>query len=197
MKPRNRGPREIGFYFLVMIILISAVYLFAIPSEQPAPVIEYSELRRLFIDQEVLSFSYNDANNRITVNIRPRYPETEPSTVTHDLYNFMIFYMDVGDYIRDMMADEEFNYNLIPSARTPWWVALLPYVILIALFFFIWTTVINRAGGVGGDKGAMRFGKARTRVATEEAKKVTFADVQGADEEKEELREIVDFLKGP
>jgi cell division protease FtsH len=51
--------------------------------------------------------------------------------------------------------------------------------------------------GIGGDKGAMRFGKARTRVAGDEKKKVTFADVAGAEEEKEELAEIVDFLKGP
>jgi cell division protease FtsH len=47
--------------------------------------------------------------------------------------------------------------------------------------------------GVGGDKTVMKFGKARTRLASEEKKKVTFADVAGAEEEKEELREIVDF----
>ncbi|MDR2589681.1 MAG: ATP-dependent zinc metalloprotease FtsH, partial [Oscillospiraceae bacterium] len=76
------------------------------------------------------------------------------------------------------------------------WVSILPYVILIAVFVFIWHSMMSRSG-IGGDKGAMRFGKARTRVAGDEKKKVTFADVAGAEEEKEELAEIVDFLKGP
>jgi len=166
------------------------------PTEPPSKSVDYSELRRLFMDQQVLSFNIN-SNNKVTAHLKSTYKEFEVEYVTHELLDIIIFHADFHEYIDEgMQLDPKFNYNYDPGWRIPWWVSLLPYVILIAAFFFIWNTMINRSG-VGGDKGAMRFGKARTRLAGEDKKKVTFADVAGADEEKEELREIVDFLKGP
>jgi cell division protease FtsH len=199
LKPRNRSPREIGFYLLILIILISAVYLFSQPSAPVSTSVDYSELRRLFTEEqyEVLSFQYSDNNNRITITLRENFRDSGSPIVTHDLYSFAVFHADLGAYITEhMQRYDDFEYNLIPSARMPWWLSLLPYVIIIAVFFFVWNAMMNRSG-VGGDKGAMRFGKARTRNAADSKKKVTFAEVAGADEEKEELREIVDFLKGP
>jgi len=147
------------------------------------------------MNNEVLTFKIKDS--KLTAELRTTYGDTTSKFVTHDLYDFTIFYMDFSDYIDEHMErDSNFVYDYETSMRLPWWVSLVPYVIIIIAFFIIWNTMINRSG-VGGDKGAMRFGKARTRVAGDEKKKVTFADVAGADEEKEELREIVDFLKGP
>ena len=196
MKARNRSPREIGFYFLILIILISAAYLLMMPGEQPSTPVDYSELLRLFMDNKVLSFDI-DSNNKITAQLKENYKDTDRSLVRHELLDIGLFHADFSEYIDEsMQRDSNFRYNYDPGWRVPWWVSLIPYVIIIAAFFFIWSSMINRSG-VGGEKGTMRFGKARTKIAGDEKKKVTFADVAGADEEKAELQEIVDFLKGP
>ena len=195
MKSKNRSPREMGVYFLILVILVSAVYLFFMPNEPPATSIGYSELRRLFMDHEVLSFKTKD--NKITVELKSYYKESGSQYVTHQIYDFAVFYTDFKEYIDESMErDSNYVYDYETGMRLPWWVSLVPYVVIIIAFFFIWNAMINRSG-VGGDKGAMRFGKARTRLAGDEKNKKTFADVAGADEEKEELQEIVDFLKGP
>jgi len=145
---------------------------------------------------EVVSFSINN-NNRWTAEVRDSGGDGSTRIVFHDLLSLDLFYADNSSYVNDLMQhDADFEYNYEPGMRIPWWVSLLPYIFLIAIFFFIWNSMMNRSG-IGGDKGAMRFGKARTRVAGDDKKKVTFADVAGAEEEKEELAEIVDFLKGP
>ena len=196
MKQKNRGPREIGFYFLILIILISVIYLVTNTGEPLSTPVDYSEVRRLFMDFEVLSFNISN-QNRVTMELRNNFRDSGSPMVRHELLDVNIFLQDMEPYIAEALArDSNFSYNLDPGMRIPWWVSLLPYIILIAAFFFIWNAMMNRSG-VGGDKGAMRFGKARTRIATDDAKKVTFNDVAGAEEEKEELREIVDFLKAP
>jgi cell division protease FtsH len=145
--------------------------------------------------EQVISFDIKD--NKITVELKSNYRDSGSHFVTHDIYDFGTFYLDFSGFINEGMArDSNYRYDLKTSMRIPWWISLVPYVIIIGAFFFVWNSMMSRSG-VGGEKGAMRFGRARTRIAGDEAKKVTFADVAGADEEKEELREIVDFLKGP
>ena len=196
MKTRNRSPREIGLYIFIIIIILSAFYLMYSPGDNNSTSIDYSELRRLFIDDEIVSFEIKN-NNRLTATLRRNYANSNSPIVTHDLLDIGLFHADFStDIDRLMKENENFKYNYEPGMRIPWWVSLIPYIILIAVFFFIWNSMMNRSG-IGGDKGAMRFGKARTRVASDDKKKVTFADVAGAEEEKEELSEIVDFLKGP
>ncbi|MCL2125083.1 MAG: ATP-dependent zinc metalloprotease FtsH [Oscillospiraceae bacterium] len=194
MKPRNRSPREIGVYFLIFVILVSAIYLFMLDGDPAATSVSYSDLRRLFMSGEVISFKIKD--NKVTAELRSNYGDTNNNRVTHDLYDFGVFYADFADDINDGMERDDFDYTYETGMRLPWWVSLVPYVIIIVAFFIIWNAMMNRSG-VGGDKGAMRFGKARTRLASDEKNKKTFADVAGADEEKAELSEIVDFLKGP
>ena len=196
MKSKNRSPREIGFYLLILAIVLLAVYMLLNTNDPPATPVEYSDLRRLFMQEEVLWFKV-DNNNRVTAKLKSNYKDTTNDHVRHDLLDIHLFYADFSDLIDESMErDSNFSYNYHPGLRIPWWVQYLPFIILIVAFFFIWNSMMNRSG-VGGDKGAMKFGKARTRLATDETKKVTFADVAGADEEKEELREIVDFLKDP
>ena len=180
----------------MIVIILSAIYLMTMPNDPSSTQIEYSEMRRLFMDYNVVSFKINN-NNKLTAELRSNYRDKDTKFVSHELLDVGLFHADFSEYIDESMRrDPNFDYNYDPGMRIPWWVSLVPYVILIAVFFFVWNSMINRSG-VGGDKGAMRFGKARTRLAEDDKKKVTFADVAGADEEKEELREIVDFLKGP
>ena len=89
-----------------------------------------------------------------------------------------------------------FAYNDVLPATTPWWVNLLPTIAIVVIFILFWVFFLNQAGGGGGK--VMSFGKSRAKLNDGNSKnKITFNDVAGVDEEKEELQEIVEFLKFP
>ena len=202
MKKRKFSPRDIGYYVLILVIIVAVIAMLASPSPKTtAAVSDYSEVRRLFDNDEVTRFTIED--NVLTMKLTHTY--TDPATgtdtgtdiVTHELYSVSIFYNDMAEKIDELMTTkEDFSYNYVPVKEVPWWVSMLPYVLIMGAFLVLWIVMANRAG-MGGDKGVARFGKARTRLGSEEKKKVTFDDVAGADEEKAELAEIVDFLKDP
>jgi cell division protease FtsH len=194
LKSKKRSPRDIGFYILIVVILLSAVYLLTTRESGTTPPVTYSDVRRLFMENNVESFDIKSGT--LTLNLKKEFEDTGSLTVKHDLFDVGIFYEDNRPYIdAEMERDPNFEYNYKRDMQMPWWVSIIPYLAVIVVFFFVWNAMMNRSG-VGGDKSAMRFSRARTKLATDE-KKVTFADVAGADEEKEELQEIVDFLKGP
>ena len=196
MKKRKFSPRDIGYYVLILVIVVAVIVMLTSPSPKTSTKIEdYSEVRRLFDNDEVTRFTIED--DTLTLKLSHTYGDTGTDIVTHDLYSVSIFYNDMADKIDELMTTkEDFSYNYVPSTELPWWVSMLPYVLIMGAFLVLWIVMANRAG-MGGDKGVARFGKARTRLGSEEKKKVTFDDVAGADEEKEELAEIVDFLKDP
>ena len=190
-KKPSRKP-DIGFYIFILIILIASIYLLSSQNTSYSDV-EYSEVRRLF-EQEKVDYFVVEEN---TVYMTLKEPdENGLTTVSHQLANLSIFYNDLGDTITDQLERGVLSdYNYDPGWDTPWWVSILPYLAIMVIFFILWYYMMNKANGGGG--GVMKFGKARTRLASEYKKKVTFADVAGADEEKEELEEIVDFLRDP
>ena len=107
-------------------------------------------------------------------------------------------------YVEEQLAEENGvgilqDTDLIPVTTYPWWVSLLPYVLIIvvviALYAYAMKKMMSGGGGPAGKMGG--FGKAHVKTPLDEKNKVTFADVAGADEEKEELVEIVDYLKDP
>ena len=194
MKPKNTQKRDIGFYILIFIILISVIYLLVGPTKNTSVNLTYSEVRTLFEDKQVKSFYIED--DIIYMELYSEYNGSK--SAESKLYSVSIFYYDLGDTISEQLKNgtlEEYDY--LPAYETPWWLSLLPYILAFGIFFALWYVMMNRAGGAGGEKNVMKFGKARTRLANEDKKKVTFNDVAGADEEKEELQEIVDFLKNP
>jgi len=95
------------------------------------------------------------------------------------------------------ITDEELKIGQFPTQPLPFWVSMLPTALLVVLIVAFWFIFLQQSQGASGGRGVMSFGKSRARMVTNDKKRVTFEDVAGADEEKGELEEIVDFLKQP
>ena len=91
-------------------------------------------------------------------------------------------------------ADYAFNISVKEPEATPWWLEWLPILVTFALFGLLWYFMMRQQTG---GKGVMNFGRSRARLTDPRSNKVTFQDVAGAEEEKDELKEIVEFLKDP
>ena len=181
--------RKISFGTILMVILAVCVVAYVVSTMRTAGDIPYSELRQYFLEEKVQEFSISDT--RITAKLKGG------STVTSDLYDFDLFYQDLNDLVQKQYDSGIITaYNYHADHSTNWLQLLLPYV-LAFLGFILLMNLMNRmaGGGAGAQDKLSRFGEAK--VSTPGEKKVTFQDVAGADEEKEELREIVEFLREP
>ncbi len=109
-------------------------------------------------------------------------------------FSLVKFDRNIDTYIENNQNLEYYDFE--PEAGTPWWLPLLPYLIIIVVVFALWIYMANQASGKGGKMNS--FGKAKVKMPNPNDKnRVTFRDVAGADEEKEELQEIVAYLKSP
>ena len=193
MKPNRNRTRDLGFYVLLMVILIAVI--FTMTKDSGADKIKnYSELVDLFNEEKVQSFKTE--GNTVILSIRTGDAVKPIEEKTYDLYSFSVFYEDFHETIRQQYESgvlEQYDYG--KGVEIPWWASFLPYLIIMIAAMALWYVMMNKAGGMQGGIG--KFSKARTKLGSDEKDKKTFADVAGCDEEKEELAEIVDFLKDP
>ena len=183
-----------GFILVAMLIMLSISWVWQMESR--AEPVEFSQVRDLFLEEKVESFTFSNEN---TIVLTLREEVNGSNILRYQLYDFDLFYDNLNDLVEEQYAEgiiESYNY---PKPTSPNWLEMiLPWVLTAVAIGLVWYFVIGRAqgGGMGPDKMS-KFGSARTRTLTDKEKKVTFEDVAGADEEKEELREIVEFLKNP
>ena len=186
---QTKRPNYVLWMLCVFMLLSAASYFFR-PKE---PEISYAEVVQLFEQEKVKSFTVQDT----TLTLKLREAVDGKTELQKELYDFDLFYDDLNDLVVEQKAAgilEDYNYS---ANHSPNYLAIaLPYVIAVAGLFAIWYFFSMRASGGGNDRMA-KFGNATFRHGSESARKTTFADVAGADEEKEELAEIVDFLRDP
>ena len=193
MKPNRNRTRDLGFYVLLMVILIAVIFTMTKDSGTDK-IKNYSELVDLFNEEKVQSFKTE--GNTVILSIRTGDAVKPIEEKTYDLYSFSVFYEDFHETIRQQYESgvlEQYDYG--KGVEIPWWASFLPYLIIMIAAMALWYVMMNKAGGMQGGIG--KFSKARTKLGSDEKDKKTFADVAGCDEEKEELAEIVDFLKDP
>ncbi|MCK5811377.1 MAG: ATP-dependent zinc metalloprotease FtsH [Clostridiales bacterium] len=179
--------KNLSFYIILFVIfLIVVTYL---TSSNPIPTLPYSQFMEQLQIGNVSEITIDEYDAIINLN----NPILDGNT------EFIVVYGDEALLEEQLITAKESNQNLVikfvANEGTPWWLSLLPTLIMIILFGVFWFFIIKQSQG--GNNKAMSFGKSKAKLLTDEDKKKTFADVAGAVEEKEELEEVVEFLKAP
>ena len=192
---RRITPRDLMLYLLVVLMMFFTVSTLQRMDQEDAP--DYSQIRIYFSQSRVKYFTLED--NTLTLTLREQGDQT--STLTYQLADPYLFYFDLRDEIDQQLASGTLEgYDYIPGLESSWWYNMLPqFLLLLAVGVFLFILYRQRMASMngGGAPGAARFGHARTRTLADQGKKVTFEDVAGAEEEKAELQEIVEFLRDP
>ena len=154
--------------------------------------IPYSEVLDQFRNEKVSSFTLEGS----TLTLRLRGENGAEKSVTASIGDAELFHKDLDELIADQYASGVLtSYNYLPAPGTPWYRAALPYVVVGVILLVVFFVLMGRANG--GPSAMAQFTRANAHFGLSGKEKVTFADVAGADEEKAELQQIVDFLRNP
>ncbi|WP_312700257.1 ATP-dependent zinc metalloprotease FtsH [Sedimentibacter sp.] len=182
--------RSIAMYILIFVVIIMLVQSMVEPAKD-AQSISYSELIIQIQNSNVKSLSFTESEVKGVYKDDTKFTSYVPT-----IFLFSGSFYD--NYLADKVEAKEIEIIGEPVPATPLWIQALPTIGMLILLGVLWYVFMKQSQG-GGTGKAMSFGKSRARMVKDDDpnKKITFADVAGLDEEKEELSEIVDFLKNP
>lgn len=191
----NKNLKNVILFIGIPIVFIMAILSVSYLSKNTVET-KYYEIVDMVKNNEISEFQLNLYNGELVYTKRDdgkkyRYTVADPS----------IFYNDVNETValineQNKNTDKIIKYDYKSGGQTAWLMNLLPTLLMIAVMVFFWIFLMKRMNASMGTDKTMGFGKAKVKKE-DGRKKTTFADVAGADEEKEEMAEIVDFLKDP
>ncbi len=182
----NKYIKGIGFYIILAFVIVGIISLMnfnEVPNE-----INFSELVTKINAAEIKQLTI-DSNNVATAVTK------NGKTIVSDIPSIEVLYKHSGEQIKLQIENNTLILKTPRPEKQPWWISMLPSFFLLILFVCFWVFFIRQSQGGGGK--AMNFGKSRARRHDKNNNPITFNDVAGADVEKEELQEIVEFLKSP
>ncbi len=185
--------KNLAIYLGIPIVLFFIIFfMFSNNSTVEQP--KYSDILNYFETNQVEEYHLDLGTGEMLVMLN----DEAETKISYVVPNIALFYDDVTDDItayNEKNPDNKMVQDVIRPAEANWFISLLPTLIILGGLIVLWVFMFKRMSGGGG--GQMNFGKAKIKQIEDEKRKTTFADVAGADEEKEELREIVEFLKSP
>ncbi len=186
----NKKAKGIGVYVVILVVVIMAISLL-FSMGQKVQTMKYYEALGYFQRGEVTEYTLDLGTGELQLKLRD-----EEKPIKYTVPNVNIFVEDTREMVNaynEANPDAPIKVDYNPISETPWWVAFLPTLLLVGAMIVFWVIMMRQSGGGGK---VMNFGKSKAKPA-EPKKKTTFEDVAGADEEKAELVEIVEFLKNP
>ena len=185
---------SLGVVLLLAIMALAASWL--LQNNADVPQVDYAQARQLFVQEKVQRFTVR--GNTLTLELREELKGSK--TVSHELYDFQLFQDDLMPLVL-AQSDKGIieDYDFYQDHSVNWLATLGPTlitVLCIGLFWYFFILRPQQMAGGGQDRMA-KFGSARIRTLSESDRSIGFRSVAGADEEKEELSEIVDFLRDP
>ena len=181
--------RNLLLYLGIPVLIILAITM--LYSTQGKKLPTTYELVQYFQEGEVANYDINYGTGEIKLTLN----DEKGTKVTGELADIRGFLQIIEPYTAS--ADEAVTYNYIKASDNSFFLELIPTLILVGVLVVFWIFIMKKMGGGGLGGKEMNFGKAKIKNTNDEKRKTTFDDVAGADEEKEELQEIVEFLKAP
>ena len=203
---KNSSAKIVLFYIILFVVVIVALSMMF--KNGTGEKITYGQIVDYFKSDRVAEFVVDkdyyiemlvyevDADGNILVDDATGKEKTKK--IGYQLQSLGLFVEDCSEYYKNNANIK--NYDIQPDNVFPWWVAFLPYILVLVIIIILFVVMRKAAnnGAAGGGAGRMNsFGKARVKMPQNDKNKILFSDVAGADEEKGELEEVVDFLKNP
>ena len=189
----DQQPKQLNPLFLMLALALIFALAAGVFSLHSTPAgIPYSEVLDQFRNEKVSSFTLEGS----TLTLRLRGENGAEKSVMASIGDAELFHKDLDELIADQYASGVLtSYNYLPAPGTPWYREALPYVVVGVILLVVFFVLMGRANG--GPSAMAQFTRANAHFGLSGKEKVTFADVAGADEEKAELQQIVDFLRNP
>ena len=194
----KKAIRNLAIYLGIPILLFVVIFML-LSNRQVQTTYKYSDIVNFFEEEQVTEYRLDLGSGEMILKVQEEGKDT-PKAISYVVPSVSKFYNDTQKYIDSYNEnhDKRMVEDVQRPAETSWIVSLLPTILLFGGLIVFWWFMYRRMSASMGDAGKqMNFGKAKIKNMNDEKRKTTFADVAGADEEKEELQEIVEFLKNP